>query len=71
MYYLLTLLLSTTTNTLCFHILLPKVDLLDLLDLLDVVVVMIHVNSAARATVPIVAIPVAMIHALGAILINQ
>ena len=36
-----------------------------------VVVMVIPAKSAARTTVPIVAVPVAMIHALGAILINQ
>lgn len=36
-----------------------------------VVVVVIPANSAAGTTVPLVAVPVAMIQALGAILINQ
>ena len=48
-----------------------KVHLPDLLDLPDDMVVMIHVNSATGTTVPIVAIPVAMILTLGVILINQ
>ena len=47
-----------------------KVHLPDLLDLLDDMVV-INVNSAALTTVPIVAVPVAMILTLGVILINQ
>ncbi len=69
--------LFTNFTSLCHyqHIVFPycslKVHLPDLLDLPDDMVVMIHVNSAALTTVPIVAIPAAMIHALGAILINQ
>ena len=47
-----------------------KVHLPDLLDLPDDMVV-INVNSAALTTVPIVAVPAAMILTLGVILINQ